>query len=122
MKATRWLVKHKDCWVFNHLEDGHSASDTPTQKTKEQAGWARMTWKREHVWLSDDVPPKVSQHPWPPYVTDLSGREICTDFLQDFKDPAIREYLLNSLRRSCSPEDITGVLVPVPGSDKGAQQ
>lgn len=38
--------------AHNHIEDGHSASDAPTPRTKHQfAAWRGVQWGREYAYL-----------------------------------------------------------------------
>ena len=59
-RVTQWFRHdHINGWQFNHLEDGHVCTTHPTPKFDSQNGWRRATWARYHVYLTDDIPPKV---------------------------------------------------------------
>ncbi len=50
----RYSESHK-AWEHNHIEDGHTASDTPKAHTKNQErGWKDGEWKAAHAHLNDD--------------------------------------------------------------------
>lgn len=50
----RYNEAHKD-WEHNHIEDGHTESNTPKSHTKDQArGWTGAEWKPTHAHLDDD--------------------------------------------------------------------
>lgn len=59
--ATKWHRKNGfGAWRYNHLELGHSTSTHPTPKVAgEQTGWAKSSWLSQHVYLTDNTPPKV---------------------------------------------------------------
>ena len=46
-------------WQFNHLEDGHALTRTPTPKFPSQSGWRNGTWEKYHRALDDSTPPRV---------------------------------------------------------------
>jgi len=50
----RFSESHK-VWEHNHIENGHTTSDTPKAHTKDQkCGWKGGTWKGTHAYLNDD--------------------------------------------------------------------
>jgi hypothetical protein len=67
LPITRWSRKNeKDVFEHNHIEDGHCAVGTqrPAPKTPEhKSSWGKGQWFFEHLWLSRDIPPKVSHDP-----------------------------------------------------------
>jgi hypothetical protein len=64
-EITLWYrLDEKGEFKFNHFEQGHSDSDTPTPKVPgEQRGWSRGTWIKEHAWLDGNKPTKVLHDP-----------------------------------------------------------
>jgi hypothetical protein len=62
--VTLWFREGDKGFEFNHLEDGHAVSDTPTPKVPSQkSAWAKGVWVRERAWLTATVPPKVLHDP-----------------------------------------------------------
>jgi hypothetical protein len=50
--VTLWWRFGDEGWEYNHLEDGHCANDSPTNKCEEhKRAWARGKWKKELAWL-----------------------------------------------------------------------
>jgi hypothetical protein len=52
--ATLWYRKAENEFEYNHLEDGHCLSNTPTPKCD-------CTWRKELVYLTDTFPTQVVQ-------------------------------------------------------------
>jgi len=50
----RYSDSHK-AWEHNHIENGHTESDSPKSHTKDQArGWKGAKWKATHAHLDDN--------------------------------------------------------------------
>lgn len=57
--VTKWWrrMPRSDSEEFNHIEDGHSTADIPS--APQFAGTHPGMWSKDHMWLTDDVPPKL---------------------------------------------------------------
>lgn len=57
--ATLWYRETKGEYEFNHLEDGHCENNAPTPKCDAHKRAWNGKWKKEFVYLTDAIPPKV---------------------------------------------------------------